>query len=104
LIRRSLLDATSSEPVWPLLARLSVAGAKIVSVPLPLVHAARRPATVDSDPDQARLVVRHFEEAMPPSARLLAELVPRLTPSAARRPPERRQGLARRVAKRLLAR
>ncbi len=99
LMRRSLLQ---EEPVWPLMARLSLSGARIVSVPLPLVTATTRPATLTTDPEQARLVIRHFEQALPRNVRLLAELVPRLA-AEAERPPASRPPLARRVARRLLS-
>jgi len=99
LVRRSLLQ---DEPVWPLLARLSLSGARIVSVPSPLATTNERPATLATDPEQARLVLRHFERALPRNVRLLAELVPRLA-AEADRPPASRPPLARRVARRLLS-
>jgi hypothetical protein len=100
LVRRSLL---ADEPTWPLLARLSLSGARIVSVPMPLVTTKRRPATLETHPDQARLVLRYFERALPRNLRLLGELVPRLA-AESERPPPARPRLARRVARRLLAR
>jgi glycosyltransferase involved in cell wall biosynthesis len=101
LIRRSLLPG--AEPSWPLLARLSATGARIVSVPLPLVTSHSRPATLDTHPEQARLVLKHLERALPPSLRLLAELVPRLAASS-HRPSAPRPRFVRRVARRLLPR
>jgi glycosyltransferase involved in cell wall biosynthesis len=95
LVRRSLLAA---EPPWPLFARLSLAGARIVSVPLPL---ATSPARAPSD-EEARLVLRHFERALPRHLRLLGELVPRLA-AASDQPPVSRARFARRLARRLLA-
>ena len=95
LVRRSLLK---DEAPWPLFAGLSVAGARIVSVPIPLVT-SRPPQPSD---DEARLVLKHFEQAMPSSLRLLGELVPRLA-AARQQPPTARPRLVRRVARRLRA-
>jgi len=95
LVRSALLE---TEPPWPLFARLSLSGARIVSVPLPLATSAA-PASTD---DEARLVLRHFERALPRHLRLLGELVPRLA-AAPDQPAVRRAPLARRVARRLLA-
>jgi glycosyltransferase involved in cell wall biosynthesis len=103
LVRRRLLQGAPPEPVWPRLARLSASGARIVSVPRPLVRTRARPATVETHPDEARLVRRHCERALPRSVRLLAELVPRLA-AEAERPPMARRSLVRRLARRLLAR
>jgi len=94
LVRRSLLK---DEPAWPLFAGLSVAGAKIVSVPLPLAT-SRPPQPTD---DEARQVLRHFERAMPRNLRLLGELVPRL--AAGEKQPAARPRFVRRVARRLRA-
>jgi glycosyltransferase involved in cell wall biosynthesis len=101
LVRRSLL--AGAEPSWPLLARLSASGARIVSVPLPLVTSDSRPATLETDPEQARLVLTHLERALPHNLRLLAELVPRLAAESERTSQSPARGLARRAARRLLA-
>jgi glycosyltransferase involved in cell wall biosynthesis len=103
LFRRSLLEGAPSETSWPRLARLSLGGAQIVSIPAPLVTSRRRPATLESHPDEARLVLGHFEHALPRSLRLLAELVPRLAAQSTRPAPARPR-LARRVARRILSR
>jgi hypothetical protein len=95
LVRRSLLK---EEAAWPLFAGLSVAGARIVSVPLPL--ATSRP--LQPSDEEARLVLKHFERAMPRHLRLLGELVPRLA-AAGQQPPATRPRLVRRVARRLRA-
>jgi glycosyltransferase involved in cell wall biosynthesis len=95
LVRRSLLK---DEAAWPLFAGLSVSGARIVSVPLPL--ATSRP--LQPSDDEARLVLKHFERAMPGNLRLLGELVPRLA-AAGQQPPATRPRLVRRVARRLRA-
>jgi glycosyltransferase involved in cell wall biosynthesis len=95
LVRRSLLQ---DEPPWPLFARLSLSGARIVSVPIPL---AASPAHPPRD-EEARLVLEHFERAMPSQLRLLGELVPRLAVRS-QPAPVARPRLARRVARRLLA-
>jgi glycosyltransferase involved in cell wall biosynthesis len=80
LIRRALLDEhadprpAAADPDWPLLARLAAAGAKIVSVPLPLVARAVPPATVERNPADALLALRHLEAALPDSIRQLARV------------------------------
>jgi glycosyltransferase involved in cell wall biosynthesis len=101
LVRRSL--PADAEPSWPLLARLSTLGARIVSVPLPLVTSRSKPATLETDPEQARLVLKHFERALPRNVRLLAELVPRLAVDPEPTPKSRALGFARRAARRLSA-
>jgi glycosyltransferase involved in cell wall biosynthesis len=103
LLRRSLLGQAAAEPDWPLLAGLSVAGAKIVSVPIPLVTRTAPPGAVDTHPADARLVAKHAERALPHSLRLLAELAPRLAADMQRPVPAGTRGLARRAARRLLA-
>jgi hypothetical protein len=103
LLRRSLLGRAVAEPDWPLLAGLSFAGAKIVSVPIPLVTRTAPPAAVHSHPADARLVLRHAERALPHELRLLAELGARLAADLQRPVPPRARGLARRAARRLLA-
>jgi glycosyltransferase involved in cell wall biosynthesis len=95
LVRRSLLK---DEPAWPLFAGLSIDGARIVSVPLPL--ATSRP--LQPTDDEARLVLGHFERAMPRNLRLLGELVPRLAAAGQQRPAPRPR-FVRRVARRLRA-
>jgi glycosyltransferase involved in cell wall biosynthesis len=95
LVRRSLLK---DEPTWPLFAGLSVAGARIVSVPRPLAT-SRPPEPTD---EEARLVLRHFERAMPRNLRLLGELVPRLAAAGQQRRATRPR-FVRRVARRLRA-
>jgi hypothetical protein len=95
LIRRSLVK---DEPAWPLFAGLSVAGARIVSVPLPL--ATSRP--LQPTDAEARAVLKHFERAMPRSLRLLGELVPRLAAAEQQRPAAQPR-FVRRVARRLRA-
>jgi glycosyltransferase involved in cell wall biosynthesis len=95
LVRRSLL---TDEPAWPLFARLSLSGARIVSVPIPL--ATSSPQTPSDE--EARLVLDHFERAMPSQLRLLGELVPRLA-ARSKPAPVGQPRLARRVARRLRA-
>jgi O-antigen biosynthesis protein len=108
LIRRSLLvDLATSWPVegdpdWPLLARLSVAGARIVSVPLPLVTRGARPGTIEQHPSDALLVVEQFERALPSpvrsAARLAAGLAAAAGTSRAGRPSTLRRALRRLTA------
>ena len=103
LVRRALLEPGSAEAAWPLLARLSAAGAKIVSVPIPLVASAAPPANLRTHPTEARQVLNHFEEALPRELRFLAELVTRSAAHPSVTP--RSQGaraFARRAVRRLL--
>jgi hypothetical protein len=60
LIRRSLV---SEEPIWPLLARLALAGARIVSVPEPLATVRHRPGRVDDVPGDGLAVLEAFERS-----------------------------------------
>jgi glycosyltransferase involved in cell wall biosynthesis len=102
LIRSSLLDPDAGDERWPLFARLSLTGAKIVSVPLPLVTSTAAPAALDSHPAEALRVMSDFERALPSNHRFLAELVTR---SAAHTPQPSRprvRSLARRVVRRLV--
>ena len=83
LIRRSLLADVEED--WPLLARLSLGGARIVSVPVPLVTRSAEPGNLERDPADALLVAERFERALPDSLRSLARLAAGL--AAAARPP-----------------
>jgi O-antigen biosynthesis protein len=80
LIRRELLDdltttwPVAEDPDWPLLARLNAAGARIVSVPVPLVRRAVRPGTLERAPSDALLVVEALERALPDQLRLVVRL------------------------------
>ncbi len=103
LLRRSLLGSAGVDADWPLLAGLSVAGARIVSIPAPLVTQTALPAAHDSHPAEALRVLQRFERALPHDLRFIAELVPRLAADASRSAPPRAHGLARRAARRLLA-
>ena len=87
LLRRSLLDdftgaSPAADPDWPLLARLSAAGASIVSVPTPLVARASPPGTLERHPADALLVVAQFERALPDELRVLARLAAGLAADA----------------------
>jgi glycosyltransferase involved in cell wall biosynthesis len=97
LVRRNLV--TDSEAgVWPLLARLSASGARIVSIPLPLATSTERPGDVASDPRGALAVARELEQALPESLRSLARLAAGLAAEAQRppAPPSRLRRLFRR--------
>ena len=102
LVRRSLLEVAGADAAWPSLAKLSVAGARIVSVPTPLVTSAASPAALDSHPTEALRVLNHFEGALPPSLQFLAEFVTRAAAEPFRSPPPRARGLPRRIARRLV--
>jgi glycosyltransferase involved in cell wall biosynthesis len=110
LIRRSLLgELTGPWPAegdgdWPLLAGLTVSGADVVSIPLPLVNRGIRPGTVESDPTDALLVVERLERVLPTALRSLARLAAGLAADAGAPELERSGGMARRggAFKRLL--
>jgi len=92
LIRRALLpEGAAIRPAgdadWPLLAQLSAAGARIVSVPTPLLTSERRPGTLGHEPANALLVVAALERALPEPARLLARLAAGLAAEKSRQPP-----------------
>jgi glycosyltransferase involved in cell wall biosynthesis len=111
LIRRSLLEeieepplSSSVDPDWPLLARLSARGARIVSIPDSLVtRKERRPGAVDTAPSDALLVVGELERLLPRASVSLARLAaglaagvptPNATPSGWRRLARRARRLA----------
>jgi glycosyltransferase involved in cell wall biosynthesis len=108
LIRRALLDdvgngwPVESDPAWSLLAGLSARGARIVSVPLPLVTRTTVPGTIERDPSDALLVVEQLERALPDSARSLARLAAGLAADA-QSPPTAPGGTLRRALRRLTA-
>ncbi|MEN3310808.1 MAG: hypothetical protein V7645_137 [Actinomycetota bacterium] len=113
LLRRSLLGPPADEsaahvsraapaaadPDWPLLAALSVAGARIVSIPIPLVARAVRPGALETEPGEALRVLSHFERALPHNLRFIAELAARLAAEMERPPPVAAGGLARRAVR-----
>jgi O-antigen biosynthesis protein len=89
LIRRSLLDPVEPawraplDPDWPLLARLSAAGARIVSVPTPLLMRARLPGAIENDPAGALAVLQELERALPQALDGLARVAVGLAANAA---------------------
>jgi hypothetical protein len=104
LLRRSLLcDIGTTRPVvgdhdWPLLARLNAAGARVVSVPLPLVARTAPPGTLEHEPSDALLVVDALEAALPDQLRLVARLAAGLAAESRRlSPPPAKQRLPRRL-------
>jgi hypothetical protein len=87
LIRRAVLHEAPSDEGggdcdWPLLARLSLEGAHIVSVPAPLIERRRRPGTLDGSGAERLLVVQQFERNLPGSHRSLARLAAGLAAAA----------------------
>jgi glycosyltransferase involved in cell wall biosynthesis len=81
LIRRGLLDdlrwpwPTERDLEWPLLARLYLAGARIVSIPLPLLsRTVGGPSPLGGHRGDELFVVREHERALPDSLRALARL------------------------------
>jgi hypothetical protein len=101
LARSALVEGREREDRWPLLAQLSLEGAKIVSVPLPLATSAAAPATLQTQPAQALRVLASFERALPENLRFLAELVTR---TAAAAEPSASQPSQRSFARRALGR
>jgi hypothetical protein len=89
LLRRSVLrDLPLGWPAaddhdWPLLARLNADGARVVSVPLPLVGRTARPGTLEREPGTALVVIEALERALPDQLRQVARLAAGL--AAARR-------------------
>jgi len=102
LVRRSLLEGETTDPRWPLFAKLSASGARIVSVPIPLVSSGAPPAKVDTHPTEALRVMNHFEQALPNELGYLAEFATRTTAATPRPSPPRVRGLARRMVRRLV--
>jgi glycosyltransferase involved in cell wall biosynthesis len=106
LLRRSALrDLSGAWPAerdadWPLLAGLAVAGARIVSVPTPLVTRRTAPGSVDRDPSDALLVVDRLERALPEPLQGAARVVAGVAADAPRSAPEARPSLVRRLARR----
>jgi hypothetical protein len=114
LIRRSLLDDVAPawpaehDSTWPLLGRLAASGAKILSIPAPLVTSRRRPGTLEEHPSDALLVVQELERRLPAAAEGLARLAAGLGATSARtrerRPaPSRWRRRARSFARRALS-
>jgi hypothetical protein len=90
LVPSAVVEGREDEARWPLLAQLSLEGARIVSVPLPLATTTTAPATLHTQPAQALRVLASFERALPENLRFLAELVTR----TAAADPIRRRGEA----------
>ena len=89
------------------MARLSAAGARIVSIPLPLATRTERPGDVRLDPGGALAVAQELEHALPASLRSLARLAAGLAAdfqAPASRQAETLAGRARAVLRRSLAR
>jgi glycosyltransferase involved in cell wall biosynthesis len=99
LIRRSLVpDVPTAD--WPMLARASLDGAQIVSIPRVLAERRRAPSDVEGEPGEALLVAREFERRLERSTRPLARLAAGL--GASTEPPSRsRPGLVRKLLQRL---
>lgn len=81
LYRREMFGA-EEESDWLTLATRVLAGARVVSVPRPLVRSSRIPEDASSAPETALRVVEAFERAGPPSSRGLATLAASLAARA----------------------
>jgi glycosyltransferase involved in cell wall biosynthesis len=99
LVRRGLADDGTQE--WPALARLSLGGARLVAVPLPLVESAAPPETLKGAPAEAALVLAAFERALPDHFRALPRLAAGLVTDAEREVGPQRSSFLRRVLRRL---
>jgi glycosyltransferase involved in cell wall biosynthesis len=101
LYRRELLEQDDTPPGldgdrdWARLARLSLAGARIVSVPAPLARTRRVPGTAADGGGAALDVVRTFERVCPPPLRALPRLAAGLAAQSAR--PDRAPTLRERI-------
>lgn len=114
LIRRSVLARNAvlwggEDADWPLYVALSLSGARIVSVPEPLLRRRALPGTVERTPADALIVARQFERALPDAVRVTARLAAGLAAaqSAAAAAEVRRNGavgFARSGLRRLLRR
>ena len=104
LVRRSLLRDVDlpwepeADPAWPLLAALAGAGARIVSVPVPLVTRMTAPLAIERNQSDALLVVEQLESRLPDAVRSLARLVAGVAADAGGRPPAAASGAAGRAA------
>ena len=107
LLRRSLLTSVSPAPGpegdhdWALLAGLSLSGAQIVSVPIPLITTSAAAGDPASDPATALHVAQLFESALSETLRPLARLAAGLEAEAARGHESMPPRLLRRVLHRL---
>jgi glycosyltransferase involved in cell wall biosynthesis len=72
------------DPDWRLLAGLTATGAKVVSIPEPLVTRSAGVGTVREDPGDALLAVHELERALPRPLRGMARLAAGLAANAAR--------------------
>jgi glycosyltransferase involved in cell wall biosynthesis len=94
--REALADATTAWPAesdaaWPLLARLTASGARVVSIPAPLVTRTAGVGSVEDDPGDALLAVHELERALPDSLRGTARLTAGLAANAPRAAAARRR-------------
>jgi hypothetical protein len=84
LIRRSLVaDARGVTTAWPLLTRLVLDGARIVSIPETLVDRPRASGRPDGSSFEALLVAEEFEQHLPRPLRSLARIAAGLGASSA---------------------
>jgi glycosyltransferase involved in cell wall biosynthesis len=101
LVRAAQVEGRESEAPWPLLAQLSLEGARIVSVPLPLATTTIAPATLETRPDEALRVLASFERALPDNLRYLAEVVTRTAAAKPVASPASQRSVPRRALGRL---
>jgi len=69
-----LARGEATDSAWVLLARLSAAGGRIVSIPLPLTTSTR-PESLERRPADALLVAQALERSAPDALRSAARLV-----------------------------
>ena len=99
LVRRGLAD--DGTPEWPALARLSLGGARVVAVPLPLVESPAAPETLTRAPAEAAVVLSAFERALTDRFRVLPRLAAGLVTETDQEAGPQRTGFLRRVLRRL---
>jgi glycosyltransferase involved in cell wall biosynthesis len=108
LIRRTLLTESpgswpvEDDPDWVLLARLSAAGASIVSVPAPLLSRRSTPGSLERSPSDALLVVEELERVLPDQLASAARLAAGLAADAHGRPATATRGAGRAALRRLI--
>jgi glycosyltransferase involved in cell wall biosynthesis len=86
LIRRSLAQPSEGaiDPDWPLFARAALAGARIVSIPEPLLQHAGRPGQIGDVPGEGLAVLSAFEGSSGKELDGLAQLAATLAATHAR--------------------
>jgi glycosyltransferase involved in cell wall biosynthesis len=108
LVRRSLLSgselapiAGQADPDWQLLAGLTLGGARVVSVPIPLVTRHASPGRVEDHPVDTLLALQQFEGMVARPLESIARLAAGLAADATSARAPRKDGIVQRFYKRL---